>query len=44
MVMRWTPFELWDVVPLSELAPIPLLPLTGFSLEELVDRLPTTIF
>jgi hypothetical protein len=44
--IRWTPFDLWDVVTLAAFTLIPLLPLllTVFSLEELLDRLLKTIF
>jgi hypothetical protein len=44
--IRWTPFDLWDVVTLAVFALIPLLPLllTVFSLEELLDRVLKTIF
>jgi hypothetical protein len=44
--IRWTPFDLWDVVTLAAFGLIPLLPLllTVFSLEELLDRLLETIF
>jgi hypothetical protein len=44
--IRWTPFDLWDVVTLAAFTLIPLLPLllTVFSLEELFDRLLKTIF
>jgi hypothetical protein len=44
--IRWTPFDLWDVVTLAAFTLVPLLPLllTVFSLEELLDRLLKTIF
>jgi len=44
--MRWTPFDLWDVVTLAVFTLIPLVPLllTTFSVEELLDRLLRTIF
>jgi hypothetical protein len=44
--IRWTPFDLWDVVTLAAFALMPMLPLllTVFSLEEILDRLLQTIF
>lgn len=44
--IRWTPFDIWDVVTLTAFTLIPLTPLllTAFSVEELLDRLLKTIF
>jgi len=44
--IRWTPFDVWDVVTLTAFTLIPLAPLllTVFSVEELLDRLLKTIF
>ena len=44
--IRWTPFDVWDVVTLMTFVLIPLSPLllTAFSVEELLDRLLKTIF
>jgi len=44
--IRWTPFDLWDVVTLAAFALMPMLPLllTVFSPEEILDRLLQTIF
>jgi hypothetical protein len=44
--IRWTPFDVWDVVTLASFILIPLLPLllTVFSVEEILDRLLKTIF
>jgi len=44
--IRWTPFDVWDIVTLVAFILIPLLPLllTAFSVEELLDRLLKTIF
>jgi len=44
--IRWTPFDVWDVVTLTTFTLIPLAPLllTAFSVEEILDRLLKTIF
>jgi hypothetical protein len=44
--IRWTPFDLWDVVTLAAFTVLPLAPLllTTFSVEEIIDRLLKTIF
>jgi len=44
--IRWTPFDVWDVVTLTAFTLIPLAPLllTAFSVEEILDRLLKTIF
>jgi hypothetical protein len=44
--IRWTPFDVWNVVTLAAFTLVPLAPLllTAFSVEELLDRLLRTLF